>query len=108
MSARHRALELDAVAFGIVQVDRWALAFGAIARGLLAAADAVGGEMLGDRAGVERLHTRAEGRDWPPVAEVPCAGPASPAGTMSISVRPARSCPSVPWRFSNVQPSTSM
>ena len=43
-------LRLDAVALGIVQVDRWALAFGAVARGLVAAADAVGGEMLGDRA----------------------------------------------------------
>src|SRR5262245_4707021 len=68
MSARHRALELDAVAFGIVQVDRWALAFGAVARGLRAAIDSVRGEMLGDRAGIERLDAQAE------VIEIGAAG----------------------------------
>src|SRR5262245_25449304 len=60
MSVRHRALELDAVAFGVVQVDRRTLAFGAVARRLRAAGDAVGAEMLGDRARVERLHAQAE------------------------------------------------
>src|SRR5262245_5887320 len=109
MSARHRALELDAVAFGVVQVDRRTLAFGAVARRLRTAGDAVGAEMLGDRARVERLHAQAEMVEiGAAVAEVPSAGPASLAGTMSISVRPARSCASVPWRFSNAQPSTSM
>jgi hypothetical protein len=68
MSVRHRALELDAVALGIMQVDRRALAFGAVARGFRAADDAVRGEMLGDRARVERFDAQAE------VIEIGAAG----------------------------------
>src|ERR1700724_3016245 len=59
-SGRHRALKLDAVALGIVQVDRRSLALGAVAGLLLAAMDAVPGEMLGDRLGVERLDAQAQ------------------------------------------------
>ena len=59
-SSRHRALELDAVAFGIVQVDRRALALGAVARRLLSAADAVRHQMRDDRSGVERRDPQAQ------------------------------------------------
>src|SRR5712691_1117392 len=44
-STRHRALELDAVALGIVEIDRRALALGAIARHLLATVHAMRSEM---------------------------------------------------------------
>src|SRR5262245_23738905 len=43
-----------------MQVDGWASAFGAVPRRLFAAANAVGGEMMGDRRRVERLHAQAK------------------------------------------------
>ena len=86
-STRHRALELDPVAFGIVQVNGRPLALGAIARHFLAAANAMGREMRRDRGGVKRRDPQAEMIEigGPPVLDLPSAGPVSSAGTISIS-----------------------
>jgi len=48
-------------------------------------------KMPGNRGRVERRDAQGrDDRDWPPpVLEVPCAGPAASAGTMSISACPA-------------------
>src|SRR5262245_17505106 len=43
-----------------MQVNGRTLAFGAVARRLFAAANAVSGEMMGDRGRVERLHAQAK------------------------------------------------
>ncbi len=51
-----RPFELDAVAFRILQVDRWALAFGTVAQGRRTAGDALPGKMFGNRRRVERLN----------------------------------------------------
>ena len=51
-----RPFELDAVAFRILQVDRWALAFGTVAQGRRTAGDALSGKMFGNRRRVERLN----------------------------------------------------
>src|SRR5258705_13659539 len=59
-SAGRRTLQLDAVAFRISEIDGRPLPVGAEARFLLAAVIAIGGEMLPDRHGIERLDAQAD------------------------------------------------
>ena len=49
-----RPFELDAVAFRILQVNRWALAFGTVAQGRRTAGDALSGKMFCNRRRVEQ------------------------------------------------------
>ena len=51
-----RRFELDAVAFRILQVDRWVFAFGTVAQGRRTAGDALSGKMVYNRRRVERLN----------------------------------------------------
>src|SRR5262245_33910452 len=73
-STFHRCLQLDAVAFRIVEVNGGTASLGAVALRLLPARNTVRGEMARDRPGIERLDPQAQ------VIEIGAAGAGRPLG----------------------------